>query len=519
MDNLFRENLRQLRRLPNVIAPQDEVFKLPERVLQFGTGAFLRGLADYFIDKANRQGIFNGRIVVVKSTEEGDLKAFDRQDNLYTICSRGIKDGVMVEENVISSSISRVLSARTQWSLVLDLARNPAVSIVISNTTELGIQLVQDDIYQWPPVSYPGKLLAFLYARYVAFQGSPDHGLVIVPTELISENGTKLESIVLELAHRNGLESGFIDWLEQHNSFCNSLVDRIVPGKPDGATRKRMEEELEYHDELLITAEHYRLWAIEGNEKVKQVLSFAEASDGGVVIQPDIEVYRELKLRLLNGAHTLGGGLAHLCGFSTVVEAMENPYFSTYLENLLEKEIAPAISYSVAPEMARNFGISVLDRFKNPYIKHKWLSITSNYSAKMQSRVMPTLLNFKKLNKKTPHSIFFGLAAYIYFMRPNRKDGDQYFGLANGKPYLIQDARASYFHQKWQISPLPDMVHAIIKDPFIWGKDLSKIGDIEDSIVVYLEAMMETGAMDALQTLVTNPGSISTKRSEAHSNI
>ncbi|REA56885.1 altronate oxidoreductase [Dyadobacter luteus] len=503
MSNLFRENLRQLRGHPSVEVPTDDVFKLPEKVLQFGTGAFLRGLSDYYIDKANREGLFNGRIVIVKSTDEGDLKAFDRQDNLYTICSRGIKDGRLAEENVICSAISRVLSARTQWSLVLDLARNPAISVVISNTTELGIQLSPDDIYQWPPLSYPGKLLAFLYARFVAFSGSPDHGLVIVPTELISENGSKLESIVLELAHRNGLESNFIDWLEQHNSFCNSLVDRIVPGKPDAVTRKEIEEELGYQDELLITTEMYNLWAIEGDERVKEVLSFALA-DEGVVIQPDISVYREMKLRILNGAHTLGGGLAHLCGFTSVLEAMEDPYFSDFLSTLLENEISPSLSYPTDPETAPAFSKLVIDRFRNPHIDHKWLNITSNYSAKLLSRVMPSFESFQQLFGKNPEYITFGLAAYIYFMKPTRKDGDNFYGLSNGKPYLIQDPKAAYFHQKWQIKSLPDMVDVILKDAAIWGKDLSKAGATKESVVLYLEWIREQGAMEALRSFRTH---------------
>ena len=501
MNHLFRENLRQLRGHSSVVVPEDDIFKLPEKILQFGTGAFLRGLADYYIDKANRQGIFNGRIVVVKSTDEGDLKAFDRQDNLYTICSLGIRHGKPVEENIICSSISRVISARTQWSLILDLARNPAISIVISNTTELGIQLVQDDIYQWPPISFPGKLLAFLYARYVAFGGSTEHGLVIIPTELIAENGAKLESIVLELAHRNGLESAFIDWLEQSNSFCNSLVDRIVPGKPDEATKKEMEEKFGYQDELMITAEHYHLWAIEGDEKVKEKLSFADA-DEGVVVQEDIELYRELKLRLLNGGHTLGGGLAHLCGFTTVVEAMENPFFNRYLSYLLENDIASAIPYPIEPEVAYNFGKMVLDRFRNPNIRHKWLSITSNYSAKILSRVMPVFLEYEKKSLSNPEYITFGLAAYIYFMKPARKDGDQYYGLSNGSYYLIQDVRAAYFHQKWQIKSLPEMVKAILKDSFIWGKDLTKTGTTAESIVVYLDAIRNAGALEALKSFL-----------------
>jgi len=501
MNHLFRENLRQLRNQSVVIVPDDAIFKLPEKVLQFGTGAFLRGLADYYIDKANRQGIFNGRIVVVKSTSEGDLKAFDRQDNLYTICSRGLEDGKLVEENVICSSISRVLSARTQWSLVLDLAKNPAVGIVISNTTELGIQLIQDDIYHWPPVSFPGKLLAFLYARYVAFGGSPDHGVVIVPTELISDNGTKLESIVLELAHRNGLESNFIDWLEQSNSFCNSLVDRIVPGKPEDVTRKEMEEEFGYEDDLLITAEHYHLWAIEGDETVRKKLSFCQA-DPGVVIETDIELYKELKLRLLNGGHTLGSGLAHLCGFTTVAEAMEDACFSTFLTHLMENEIAPAIPYPMDRDIARNFGRSVIDRFRNPYIQHKWLNITSNYSAKILSRVMPVFLKYETVCLANPEYITFGFAAYIYFMKPARKDGDHYFGLANDIYYPIQDTRAAYFHQKWQMTSLSEMVHAILKDQFIWGKDLNKSGVTHDSIVLYLEAIKNNGAMAALKAFL-----------------
>jgi tagaturonate reductase len=502
MNHLFRENLRKLRKESTVVVADDNVFHLPERVLQFGTGAFLRGLADYFIDKANRQGIFNGRIVVVKTTDKGDLKAFEKQDNLYTICAKGISDGKLLEENVISSSISRVLSARTQWSLVLDLAKNPAVTVVISNTTELGIQLVQDDIYQWPPISFPGKLLAFLYARFVAFGGSPDRGMVIVTTELIADNAKKLESIILELAHRNGLESNFIDWLEQANSFCNSMVDRIVPGCPDETIKKQLEEELGYQDDLMIMAEHYRLWAIEGDQKVRDVLSFWQA-DSGVVIEPDIGLYKELKLRLLNGAHTLGGGLAHLCGFVTVRQAMENAAFSRFLTTLMETEIAPAIPYPVNLDAALAFSQLALDRFRNPYIEHKWLNITPNYTAKIQSRVMPTFLQYHKQFNDTPGHILFGFAVYIYFMKSVKKEGDQFYGCCHDKYYLIQDPRAAYFYQKWQMPSLTQMVHAIMKDQFIWGKDLSKLGVIEENIVFYLESIRNKGAMISLNEFLS----------------
>ncbi|MGH2553824.1 MAG: tagaturonate reductase, partial [Chitinophagaceae bacterium] len=153
--------------------PGEKLFELPEKVLQFGTGVLLRALPDYFIDKANKQGIFNGRIVIVKSTDS-DSSAFDKQDGLYTICVRGVENGKTVEENIINASVSRVLSAKIDWQRILECAHNPEMKIIISNTTEVGIQLTDDNINDEPPTSFPGKLLAFLLERYKAFNGSAE---------------------------------------------------------------------------------------------------------------------------------------------------------------------------------------------------------------------------------------------------------------------------------------------------------------------------------------------------------
>jgi len=193
--NLSKANLSDIL-TPGVVKPAADMFLLPEKVLQFGTGVLLRGLPDYFIDKANRMGLFNGRVVVVKSTDAGDSGAFDRQDGLYTLCVRGIDEGKKVEENIINSSISRVLSARQQWKEILKLAYFADMQVIVSNTTEVGIQLVKEDVLTDTPASFPGKLLAFLYERFKAFEGSPDSGMVIIPTELIVDNGKKLAGIV-----------------------------------------------------------------------------------------------------------------------------------------------------------------------------------------------------------------------------------------------------------------------------------------------------------------------------------
>jgi tagaturonate reductase len=258
MMQLSKQNLKNISS-PVTIMPTENIFSLPEKVLQFGTGVLLRGLPDYFIDKANRMGLFNGRVVVVKSTASGGTDAFEQQDNLYTICVRGIEDGVRTEEFLVNSSISRVLSAKDDWANILQCAHNPAMQIILSNTTEVGITLTEDSLHLNPPHSFPGKLLSFLYERFKAFDGSRESGMVIIPTELIPDNGTKLQSIVSELAVRNNLGTGFVHWLQSANHFCNSLVDRIVPGKLPEADKQVTEEKLGYTDDLMIMAESFRL--------------------------------------------------------------------------------------------------------------------------------------------------------------------------------------------------------------------------------------------------------------------
>jgi tagaturonate reductase len=483
-----------------VSVPGETLFDLPEKVLQFGTGVLLRGLPDYFIDKANRQGIFNGRIVVVKSTAQGDSSEFDKQDGLYTLCVRGYQQGEFVEENIINSSISRVLSAADHWGQILECAHNQQMQVIISNTTEVGIQLVNEDIRRHPPVSFPAKLLAFLYERFKAFEGSAHSGMIIIPTELISDNGKKLEAIVLELAHLNGLEEKFIEWLENHNRFCTSLVDRIVPGKPDAAELAIIEEELGYKDQLLIMSEVYRLWAIEGDEMVKNVLSFAQA-DEGVIIAPDITIYKELKLRLLNGTHTLSCGLAFLGRFVSVKEAMDNETISSFMNDLMLNELAPAIPYQVSPEVARDFGTKVLDRFRNPQIKHHWINITVQYTSKMKMRIVPLLLSHYKQHSSPPELLALGFAGYLLFTKPQTKKGEKFFGILNGEEYPIQDELAGSFMKRWNNFAPPEFVKEVLSDTEIWGENLFVLPGFYESVLNKLHLLMSHGVVDVIESV------------------
>jgi tagaturonate reductase len=480
-----------------VVLPDEHIFGLPEKVLQFGTGVLLRGLPDYFIDKANRQGVFNGRVIVVKSTDTGSASDFDRQDGLYTLYIKGVENGQEINQQVVCSSISRVLSAGSDWEQILMTAYNPHLKIIISNTTEVGIQLTQDRITKHPPSSFPGKLLAILHERYKAFGGSEKSGFVIIPTELIVDNGKKLEAIVLELAHLNQLEPAFMDWLENCNHFCNSLVDRIVPGKPDKTLGAELEQQSGYEDNLRTIAEPYCLWAIEGNEEVRSVLSFAD-TDPGVVIAPDIEIFRELKLRLLNGTHTLTCAIAILSGFETVEEAMNHPAFSGFILHLMMNEILPAIPYPIDHAAGVQFIHKVLDRFKNSNIKHQWLSISAQYSSKLKSRVLPLLLNHYRRSSRVPDGFAFGFAAFIGLMKTTHDDG-RFTGHSNGQDYVITDTNAAKLHKAWKNANIEKVAETILSDTDLWETDLTQLPGFKAEVIRLLQEITQTGALQVLE--------------------
>lgn len=495
---LKKENLNRLKNSDKLNIARLDSFDLPEKVLQFGTGVLLRGLPDYFIEKANRQGIFNGRIVIVKSTQKGSTDDFKSQDSLYTIGIRGIEDRREIEENIICSAVSRVLTAQTDWNDILDVASSPDLQVIISNTTETGIQLIEDDIKAVPPKSFPGKLLAVLYHRYKTFNGDESRSLVILPTELISDNGNVLKNIVFKLAEQNRMTQEFIQWLGT-NTFCNTLVDRIIPGKPDKNILAELEEQLGYRDELLIFAEPYRLWAIEGDERIRKILTFEQA-DPGVIITPDITMHKELKLRLLNGTHSLSCAAAFLSGFETVSEAMHDPEMARFIDCLMQNNLATAIPHPVSPATALQFSEKVLDRFRNPFIRHKWISISSNYTLKLQMRVIPVLQQFYKNFNSVPEHIAFGFAAYLRFMKCEKTDGG-YFGIANGMSYQIDDEQAEYYSGLWTNFDADELVTLALSNSELWKSDLSQLPGFGNSVINHLLKIEKTGIKEAINQL------------------
>lgn len=493
-------------------APLAPAPTLPERVLQFGTGVLLRGLVDYLIDRANKQGVFNGSIVVVKSTGN-DVSEFAEQDNRYTVWTRGIENGQPVDQSTVVTAVSRVLAAQTQWDDILALARKPSLQVIVSNTTEVGLQYVEESLFENVPQSFPAKLTAFLYERFKNAGGSRRMGLVVVPTELIPDNGLRLREAVERTAKHNELGKLFMKWLKFHVRFCNSLVDRIVTGKPDPETAAAFAQKAGYDDQLLIATEPYHLWAIEGDDRVKSMLSFAQASPDAVLIDEDINFYRERKLRLLNGTHTFMTPLSYLLGNVTVEDAMKHPKVGPLVEQLMHDDIIPAIPADAlgdeGPTALADFANAVLDRFRNPFNEHFLLNITLQQTAKMQMRNVATLQRAVAVSGAVPDRMALCFAAYLLFMRAARQtEAGEFVGevvVPDGEVvYPIRDDKAAYFYEKWQTvdAKQPDSIAAfvqtILADASLWQADLTALPGFATQVTTYLTTMLTKGVAAAL---------------------
>lgn len=469
-----------------------EYINLPEKVLQFGTGALLRGLCDYYIHNANKNGVFGGRIIIVKTTENSGLVKIETQDNLYTLCLRGVNNGNVYSENIICSPISRILLAKTDWRQVLECAQNPHLKIIVSNTTENGLVLISESINQQVPSSFPAKLTAFLYKRFRFFDGDPNAGMIIIPTELVSRNGTLLESYVIELAHLNKLEFEFIEWLEKHCRFCNSLVDRIVPGMPNANDKALIEKEAGYEDDLMIVAEPYNLWAIEGDEFVMKALDFAKFNPG-IFVSTNISKYAELKLRILNGGHTIACYLSILNDISTVKQTMDHDLIGGFVRKVMLDEISIAISSNtISLEEARGYAYSVFDRFNNPYIQHKWQNIATNSVSKMRLRIVPVILSYYTKTGNIPQLIAAGFAAFLLFIRNSRNQNFNFvYDLHTNKIAQYLNSGSVYKQQ----------VTKVLKDKDIWETDLNLLHGLATLITDYYTQIENIGVSGTLEKI------------------
>lgn len=474
----------------------------PEKILQFGEGNFLRAFADWMIDKANRDGVYEGSIVLCQPIAPGLANLINEQDGLYTLAMRGMENGEATERIEQITSVSRCINPYEDYEALMEIARSADLEVIISNTTEAGISYKSGcSITDAPPASFPAKITAFLYERYKAFNGAEDKGLLFLPVELIDNNGTELKRIVLQYATEWNLEAEFINWIETANEFTNTLVDRIVTGYPKDELNY-FEEKLGYKDNIIVTSELFNLWVIEGDEKWSEILP-VHKTDANVIWTKDAKPYKKRKVRILNGAHTSTVLAAYLAGHNIVLDFMNDDVFKNFLDKVIYEEIIPSLD--MPKEELESFASSVADRFANPYIKHKLLDISLNSCAKFNARCLPSLLGYIEATGKLPKYLAFALAAFIKFYEIEKTE-DGYVGKRkDGTVYPVKDDAEvlEFFSKVWAEKSSAEVAHAVLSNTAFWsGKDLSAIEGLEKVVAQYLTAMETTDVKELIKDII-----------------
>ncbi|MFS0560791.1 tagaturonate reductase [Terribacillus sp. 179-K 1B1 HS] len=485
------------RSIADIVHDPNKRKTLPVKILQIGEGNFLRGFIDWMIQEANSQGNFNGGIAVTNPRKSGSekIEKLKKQKGLFTLLTKGIQKGKTIESSQIIDVFSKIIDPYREWNEFLHLANEPELKFVISNTTEAGLVYIPCDVMEDIPLeTFPAKLTYFLYKRFEHYSGAPDKGLMLLPCELVEQNGQALKEIVLSHCRDWNLPHAFISWLHDHNAFLNSLVDRIVPGFPNEEAETIFKES-GYEDSFLNVVEPYHLWVIQGDDRLDDQLPLKK-SGLNVHWVDDLKPFQLRKIRILNGSHTLMAQLGILMGIELVREAVTHEKMAPFIKNTIEEEIVPSLELDLTESLA--YGESVLERFLNPFLHHRLSDIALNASSKFRSRLLPTLKAYRIRNNRLPENIMKALAALICFYKVESIEGKYVGRDFNGKTYVVRDSEQvlEFFQAQWsryesEGLSLHDMTKEILQNKVLWGVDLHAMTGMTEKTVELLTEMEE----------------------------
>jgi tagaturonate reductase len=470
-------------------------FSLPVKVLQFGQGNFMRAFFDWQIDLLNERCGLDAGVVIVRPRGRSDTALLDVQDGLFTTLVRGIdENGAVVSEFRRVECVQREINPATMYDDFLAQARNPGLRFIASNTTEAGIAVNQEDRFDdAPAASFPAKLARLLFERYRHFGGAADKGVVLLPCELIDANGPALKAALLHFAALWQLEPAFSAWLEQHCTFCSTLVDRIVTGCP-AADMAALEAQLGYRDQFLVAAEYDYLFVIEGPAWLADELKLHGAGLN-IRLVDDIAPYKKRKVGILNGGHTALVPVALLCGLATVREAVDDAAAGAFLAEALADEIIPALRLrQPVPEQLDAFAAEVLRRFRNPAIEHRLASIALNSWSKFAARVMPQLLAYAEERGKPPPRLVLALAATMLLYRGGVIE------LADERSHLEWFSAAWKRVDSGEWTP-SELARGWLANVGLWGRDLAQVPGLADATGAALDAVRRDGMRAVLAGL------------------
>jgi len=479
-----------MERLNRTTAPQAKTYT--EKVIQFGEGNFLRAFIEWIIWKTNQKTDFNASVVVVQPIDRGMVDMLNEQDGLYHLNLQGLLDGKPVDSIDLIDVISRGINPYRDFQDYLKLAEQPEMRFIISNTTEAGIAF--DPACKFtdaPASSYPGKLVQLLYHRYEYFKGDLSKGFIIFPCELIFLNGKHLKECIYQYIELWKLGEDFKNWFEKACGVYCTLVDRIVPGYPrDNAAE--LCERAGYEDHLLDKAEVFHLWVIEAPKEVAKEFP-ADKAGLNVLFVPSEAPYHERKVTLLNGPHTVLSPVGYLSGLNTVRECCEDETIGAFVHKVMYEELLPTLN--LPEEELRKFAGDVLERFKNPFVKHFVTSIMLNSFPKFKTRDLPGLKTYLERKGELPKGIVLGLAGICTYYKGGKRGDDE---------IVVNDDEAikNLLLELWASGDVAAVAKGVLGAEFIWDEDLNAVPGLTELLTADLALIQKKGMRAAVESVL-----------------
>ena len=466
--------------------------KYPERIIQFGEGNFLRAFADWIIFNMNQKAGFNSSVVIVQPLEIGMVNMLNEQDVLYHVNLQGLQNGKEVDSIQLIDVVSRGLNPYAQYDEFLKLAEIPEMRFVISNTTEAGIAFDPScKLEDAPAKSYPGKLTQLLFNRFNVFNGAMDKGLIIFPCELIFDNGKVLKKCIDQYIELWNLGEDFKHWFDSACAVYCTLVDRIVPGYPRDSIGQILDR-IGLDDKLVVKGEIFHLWVIEAPKTVEKEFP-ADKAGLNVLFVPCEKPYHDRKVTLLNGPHTVLSPVGYLAGLDTVKECCDDPVIGRFVKKVMFDELLETLDLPRV-ELTQ-FADAVLERFRNPFVKHFVTSIMLNSFPKFKTRDLPGLKIFLERKGVLPSGLVLGLAAIVTYYKGGKRGKDEI--VLKDDPVIIE-----LLNNLWADGSPIDVAKGVLGAEFIWGEDLNLIPGLTDRLTDYIRMIQDKGMIETVKSIL-----------------
>ena len=466
--------------------------KYPERIIQFGEGNFLRAFVDWIIYNMNQKAGFNSSVVIVQPLENGMVNMLNEQDGLYHVNLQGLQNGKEVDSIQLIDVVSRGLNPYAQYDEFLKLAEIPEMRFVISNTTEAGIAFDPScKLEDAPAKSYPGKLTQLLFHHFNVFNGAMDKGLIIFPCELIFDNGKVLKKCIDQYIELWNLGEDFKHWFDTACGVYCTLVDRIVPGYPRDSIGQILDR-IGLDDKLVVKGEIFHLWVIEAPKTVEKEFP-ADKAGLNVLFVPCEKPYHDRKVTLLNGPHTVLSPVGYLAGLDTVKECCDDPVIGRFVKKVMFDELLETLDLPRV-ELTQ-FADAVLERFRNPFVKHFVTSIMLNSFPKFKTRDLPGLKIFLERKGVLPSGLVLGLAAIVTYYKGGKRGKDEI--VLKDDPVIIE-----LLNNLWADGSPIDVAKGVLGAEFIWGEDLNLIPGLTEKLSEYLQMIQDKGMNETVKSIL-----------------